>query len=125
MFLHTQVPAVLAVLKAARALGLVDDLDDIVTGIDGDTDGGGCGAGGSSGSGAAGRDSGGGDAVNAGDDPAAGSSLRVPFALLRAAVGSRREELRVDALALICTNPRTSSLPGEAQACRGREMSGV
>lgn len=115
----------LAVLKVGRAQGLFDDLDDIVSDVsDGSGSGGadGCGSmigvvpGGNSGTGGSGSasitdDTGGGGSTDAGSR-SAGGCVRVPFALLRAAVGSRREGVRVDALQLICTNPRTSSLPG-------------
>jgi len=113
---------VLAVLKVGRAQGLFDDLDDIVSDVsDGSGSGGadGCGSmigvtpGGTGGSGSASitDDTGGGGSTDAGSR-SAGGCVRVPYALLQAAVGSRREGVRVDALQLICTNPRTSSLPG-------------
>lgn len=41
-----------------------------------------------------------------------GAVIRIPDAMLRAAVGHRSDTLRIDALQLACTHPRSSSLPG-------------
>lgn len=131
----------LAVLRAARAQALIDDLDEVVSdlasmsavtaagGSPASTHGssgcssGSCGP--ADGSAAAGSqannmngNSGGSAASPPADNRTCGSGndddrVRVPFALLWGALASRQEAPRVDALQLITTNPRTSSLPGE------------
>lgn len=126
-----QLAAVLAVLRAARGQGLINDLDEVVSDIGiaasvntANNDEGGSSAGGSSTSGAAddaaasvaagaaeNAGKGGGDSTRGDADDTA---VRVPFALLWAAVGSRHEALRVDSLQLISTSVRTSFLPGSA-----------
>ena len=108
-FLWRQVPAVLAVLRAARSLGLLDDLDDIVVTGDGPT--------------AVPADtasSGNVDRSNNLDGAAlqqnGPGSLRVPFSLLQAALASRDEAVRVDALQLVLCSPRSSALPGNTDS---------
>ena len=138
---HVQPAAVLAVLRAARSQGLIDDLDDVVAGTgrrdfaatDSHTaaadighdagltpalgngllsTGGGAAAGGPGSAGAAARLSSTGSSSDDSGSGDGGAAVRVPFALLRSAVGSRSEALRVDALQLISSNVRTSALPG-------------
>jgi hypothetical protein len=145
-----QPAAVLAVLRAARSQGLIDDLDDVVAGTGGgdyaatnsrtaaaavghdiglmpEVSNGSASAGGSTAAGSPGLadaaaevssggsgsdDDSGGSGSNGSSGGSGGAGVHVPFALLRAAVGSRQEALRVDVLQLISSNVRTSSLPG-------------
>lgn len=142
MYVHALQPAaVLAVLRAARAQGLINDLDDIVSDIEnatgnhsgGGSSGGGSGSGGSrNGDTATGSPDAGdsttlertenGSCGSASDDD--DTAVRVPFALLWGAVASRQEALRVDALQLITTSVRTSFHPGaphSLQIAKGTE----
>ena len=52
------------------------------------------------------------DLASVGDPGGGGAQIAIPAAMLRAAVGHRSESLRVDALQLACSHPKTSSLPG-------------
>lgn len=73
-----QVAALVAVLKAARSVGLAEDLAAVQV-------------------------------------PGGGAPIAIPAAMLRTAVAHRSESLRVDALQLACSHPKTSSLPGAPQ----------
>ncbi len=123
-----QVPAVVAVLQAARTQGLLDDLDSVVAAADaasplladsltpaasGAAD---RASARSSGSSVSSEDSYGG---GGGDGSMIGcAGMRVPLALLQSAVTSRNEALRLDALQLVTGNPRMTSLPGLQAPCK-------
>ena len=99
----------LAVLRTARSLGLLDDLDDIIVTGDRPT--------------AVPAQSASSGNVDRSNNPTAAAfqqngpgSVRVPFSLLQAALASRVEAVRVDALQLVLCSPRSSALPGDTDS---------